>query len=114
MRVTILVRITSLLLYIWFFDVKHDLRRKARLVVGGHVVDIFDILVYSFTVKGVIIQLLYVITHKANLQQLCGNIGNAFPNAYTNEKVYVRKAGPEFGVNSGKTIIIIKVLYNLN
>ena len=68
------------------FDVKHDLRRKARLVAGGHLIDIADTPVYSSTVKGIGVQLLHVISHKANLKQLCGDIGNAFPNAYTNEK----------------------------
>ena len=39
---------------------------------------------------------------------LCGDIGNAFPNAYTNEKVicYIPCAGIEFGDLAGKFIII--------
>ena len=67
------------------FDVKQDLRRKCRLVAGGHLVDMMDIQVYSSTVISISIQLLHVISHKENLQQLCGDIGNAFPNAYTKE-----------------------------
>ena len=95
------------------FDVKHDLRRKARLVAGGHLIDIADTPVYSSTVKSISVQLLHVISHKANLKQLCGDIGNAFPNAYTNEKIFVRKAGVEFGEHAGKTIIIRKAVYGL-
>eukprot|EP00957_Ditylum_brightwellii_P027290 2063331-Ditylum_brightwellii.AAC.1 len=38
---------------------------------------------------------------------------NAFPNAYTNEKVFVARAGPEFGEHKEKCIIIRKALYGL-
>ena len=51
------------------FDVKKDLTRKARLVAGGHLVDIMNIQVFSSTVKSIIIQLLHVISHKDNLKQ---------------------------------------------
>ena len=95
------------------FDVKQSLQRKCRLVAGGHLVDMLDIQVYSSTVKSISVQLLHVISHKANLQQLCGDIGNAFPNAYTNEKVYIPKAGIEFGELAGKCIVIKKALYGL-
>ena len=40
-------------------------------------------------------------------------IGNAFPNAYTNEKVYIPCSGIEFGEFAGKCIIIKKALYGL-
>ena len=94
------------------FDVKHDLRRKARLVAGGHLVDVTEP-VYSSTVKSISVQLLHVIAHKAGMEQLCGDIGNAFPNAYTNEKVYIPVAGPEFGEHEGKAILIRKAIYGL-
>lgn len=95
------------------FDVKHDLRRKSRLVAGGHLVDLVDVPYYSSTVKTISVQLLHVIADKVGLKELCGDIGNAFPNAYTSEKVYVPKAGPEFGENEGKAIVIKKALYGL-
>lgn len=95
------------------FDVKHDLRHKARLVAGGHLVEVFDTPVYSSTVKSISVQLLHVIAHKVDLKQLCGDIGNAFVNAYTNEKVFVYRAGIEFGENAGKAIVIKKALYGL-
>ena len=94
------------------FDVKHDLRRKARLVAGGHLVHVTEP-VYSSTVKSISVQLLHVIAHKAGLDQLCGDIGNAFPNAYTNEKVYIPRAGPEFGEHEGCAILIHKAIYGL-
>ena len=79
------------------FDMKQSLQRKCRLVARGHLVDMMDIQVYSSTVKLISVQLLHVISHKSNLEQPYGDIGNMFPNAYTKEKVYIPKAGVEFG-----------------
>ena len=93
------------------FDVKQSLKRKCRLVAGGHLVDMMDIQVYLSTVKSISVQLLHAISHKANLKQICGDIGNAFPNAYTKEKVYILKAGVEFGEYAGKFIVTRKALY---
>ena len=45
------------------FDVKTDLCRKARLVAGGHLLEVFDTEVYSSTVKGISVKLLHVIAH---------------------------------------------------
>ena len=53
------------------WGVKQDLRRKARLVGGGHLVDPMDHNVYSSTVKGISVRLLQVIGHKAKLDCLC-------------------------------------------
>ena len=96
------------------FDVKADtLRRKARLVAGGHLLEALGVDVYSSTVKSISVKLLHVIAHSAKLDALCGDIGNAFPNAYTNEKVYVPKAGTEFGERAGMYIVIKKAVYGL-
>ena len=98
---------------VMIFDVKHDLRHKARLVAGGHLVDVLDNSVYSSTVKTISVHLLHVIAHKHKLEQLCGDVGNAFVNAYTNEKVFAI-AGPEFGKEQeGQVVIIVKALYGL-
>ena len=94
-------------------DVKQDLCHKARLVAGGHLVDSLDHDVYSSTVKGVSVKLLHVIAHKAGLTQLCGDVGNAFVNAFTNKKVYA-VAGKEFGeALEGCIIVVRKALYGL-
>ena len=100
----------TILHMVW--DVKQDLRRKARLVAGGHLVDALDHDIYSSTVKGISVRLLHVIAHKAGLEQLCGDVGNAYVNAFTNERVYAI-AGPEFGELEGQVIIIRKALYGL-
>ena len=95
------------------FDVKHYLRRKARLVAGGHLVDVLDNNVYASTVKGISIRILNVISHSMNLKQLGGDVSNAFVNACTNEKVWTI-AGPEFGKElEGSKIMIIKAIYGL-
>jgi hypothetical protein len=95
------------------FGVKQDLRHKARLVAGGHLVDALDHDIYSSTVKGVSVKLLHVIAHKAGMSQLCGDVGNAYVNAFTNEKVFA-VAGKEFGeALEGCIIIIRKALYGL-
>jgi hypothetical protein len=95
------------------FNVKQDLCHKARLVAGGHLVDSLDHDVYSSTVKGVSVKLLHVIAHKAGLTQLCGDVGNAFVNAFTNKKVYA-VAGKEFGeALEGCIIVVRKALYGL-
>ena len=94
------------------FTVKQDLRRKVRLVAGGHLIDALDHDIYSSTVKGVSVKLLQVIAHSASLDILCGDIGNAYVNAYTNEQVYAY-AGSEFGAKEGYVIIIKKALYGL-
>ena len=41
-----------------------------------------------------------------------GDIGNAYLEAYTKEKVYCI-AGPEFGDLAGHTLVIVKALYGL-
>ena len=52
------------------FAVKHDLRRKARLVTGGHLIELREQQVYSSTVKSISVKILHVIAHKQGLSQL--------------------------------------------
>jgi hypothetical protein len=83
------------------------------LVAGGHLIDVLDHNVYSSTVKGISVKILHVIAHQQKLKQLCGDVTNAFVNAYTNKKVYA-VAGLEFGEEAvGKIVIIRKALYGL-
>ena len=42
------------------------------------------------------VRLLLTISHKHKLKVMCGDVGNAFPNAPTNEKVCAA-SGEEFG-----------------
>eukprot|EP00957_Ditylum_brightwellii_P053197 4033677-Ditylum_brightwellii.AAC.1 len=89
------------------------MRQKARLVAGGHLVDILDNEVYLPNFKGISVKLLHVISQSAGLDVLCGDICNTNVNAYTTEKVYA-VAGPEFGPKlEGKMVVICKTLYEL-
>lgn len=95
------------------YDVKHDLRRKTRIVIGGHKVDATGLSRYSSVVQLASIRLLNIIAKAQNLQCLAGDIGNAYLNAETEEKVYV-VCGKEFGPElEGRLAIVRKGLYGL-
>ena len=94
------------------YEIKHDLRCKARLVVDGSRVDPRGLSTRSTVVKTVSIRLLDLIADAQNLQVLCGDIGNAFVTAHTEEKIYTR-VGPEFGARAGSVAVIVKALYGL-
>ena len=46
------------------FAIKQDLRRAARLVTGGHLVNAMNHNVYSLTIKDISMKLLHVVSHK--------------------------------------------------
>ncbi len=94
------------------FDVKFDLRRKARLVAGGHRTDppVDDI--YSGVVGMDTVRLGFVLANLNDLEVCAADIGNAFLYGKTQEKVYVI-AGKEFGPLHGQPLIIDKGLYGL-
>ena len=75
------------------FKVKQDGSQKARLVVGGHMVDPMGINPRSTVVKGISVHLLDLIAHRDNVGVLWVDIGNTFITADCMEKVYSR-AGP--------------------
>ena len=79
------------------FDVKkEDLRRKSRLVAGGHVVNSDMYQSYSSVVQTRTIRLLKTIAINQNMDIITGDIGNAFVQAFTDEKIWSR-CGKEFG-----------------
>jgi hypothetical protein len=94
------------------FAVKHDGRHKARLVAGGHLTDtpIDSICSSVVSLKG--IRLLTFIGELNKLGIWATDIGNAYLESRTKEKVYI-VAGPEFGDRQGHTLIIVKALYGL-
>ncbi|MGH3056398.1 MAG: reverse transcriptase domain-containing protein, partial [Gaiellaceae bacterium] len=94
------------------FTVKSGGRHKARLVIGGHVVDASHLMSYSSVVQGISIRLLCLIAKANDLRCLSGDIANAYVNAPTQERIYSR-AGAEFGPKQGCIIIIKKALYGL-
>ena len=71
------------------FNIKSDLRRKARQVTGGHLMELFETEVYLSTVKGIRVKLLHVISYEHNLKPFCGDVGNVLMIADTSEKCIV-------------------------
>ena len=94
------------------FDVKHDGRHKARLVAGGHMTPIPLESVYSSVVSLRGVRMLGFIAELNGLDLWATDIGNAYLESYTKEKVYI-KAGPEFGKRAGHYLVIAKALYGL-
>lgn len=94
------------------FEVKQDGRRKARLVAGGHLVELHGINAKSTVVKSISLRLLDIIAHRDNLKILCGDVTNAFITANCLEKVYAY-CGPEFQDRQGCKVIFKKALYGL-
>ena len=94
------------------FDVKHDGRHKARCVADGHLTEIPLGSVYSGVVSLRGLRLLVFLGELNGLGTWATDIGNAYLEAVTLEKVYIT-AGPEFGERQGHTLVIFKALYGL-
>jgi hypothetical protein len=94
------------------YAVKHDGRHKARLVADGHLTDVPVDSVYSgvMLLKG--LRMLIFLAELKGLQTWATDIGNAYLEAKTSEKIYFI-AGPEFGPLQGNTLVIFKALYGL-
>jgi hypothetical protein len=88
------------------FDVKNEDRRyKARLVVGGHKVDSSEYNTFSSQVDTLSVLLLFLVCKHQKLSLMTADVGNAFPTAPNQEKVWCT-AGPEFGTREGSKIEI--------
>ena len=95
------------------YEVKQqDLRRKARLVIGGHVVDSSMHTVYSSTIQSISVRLLMLVAAKTGLNIMAADIANAYVTAPCWEKIWT-VAGPEFGDKQGSVIRINRALYGL-
>ena len=94
------------------FAVKFDGRHKARLVADGHltlesVENIYSCVVSLRSLRWVIF------LGKLNKLDIWGaDIGNAYLEAFTDEKLYI-VAGPEFQELEGYILIFLKALYGL-
>ena len=94
------------------YDVKPTLARKARLVACGHLTDTPVDSVYSGVVSMRGFKICVFLSELNGLETWATDIGNAYLQAYTEEKVYVI-GGPEFDDREGHTLIISKALYGL-
>ena len=70
------------------FCVKQDLRRKARLVIGGHVVDATGHEVYASVMKQISSRMLMIMAQANGQDVEVGDIGNAYLYAKTDEKIF--------------------------
>ena len=91
------------------FAVKHDGRHKARLVAGGNLTPDPIESIYSGVVS---IRLVIFLAKLNNLEVWGADIGNAYLEAKTKEKLYV-VTGPEFEELEGHILVIYKALYGL-
>jgi len=94
------------------YAVKHDGRHKARPVAGGHLTETPIDSVYSSVVSLRGIRLLTFVAELNDLEVWATDIGNAYLEPYTQEKVYI-VAEPEFGNRQGRTLVIRKAFYGL-
>ena len=94
------------------FEVKMDLRRKARYVAGGHLTDPPTSMTYSTVVSRESVRIAFLLAALNNLNLLAGDIQNAYLNAPTTEKLYFI-AGKEWGADEGRPIKIVRALYGL-
>ena len=94
------------------FDVKQSLKQKARLVAHGDKTKPPRESVYSGVATMQSLRIICFLAELNGLEITGGDIGNAYLEAYTKEKVCFR-AGPEFGPLEGHLMIIEKTLYGL-
>jgi hypothetical protein len=91
---------------------KHDGRHKARLVANGNLTEIPINSVYSGVVSLKSLRTILFLAELNDLEAWATDIGNAYLEAKTSEKVFII-AGPEFNELEGHTLIIFKALYGL-
>ena len=94
------------------FAVKHDGRHKARLVAGGHLTPDPIESIYSGVVSIRSLRLVIFLAKLNNLEVWGADIGNAYLEAKTKEKLYI-VAGPEVEELEGNILVIYKALYGL-
>ena len=71
------------------FDVKADVTRKARLVTGGHLTDPPSSITYASVVSRESVRIAFLLAALNDLDILAADIGNAYLNARTREKIFI-------------------------
>ena len=94
------------------YAVKFDGRYKSRIVAGGHLTDTPLESVYSGVVSLRGVRLVLFLAELNGLEVYQSDVGNAYLESYTKEKVYVI-GGPELHELEGHILVIVKALYGL-
>ena len=92
------------------YAVKHDGRFKARLVADGHLTKEPVESIYSGVVSLRSLRMVVFLSQLNNLEIGGADVGNAYLEAYTDEKLCII-AGPEFKELQGHLLIMVKALY---
>ena len=92
------------------YAVKHDGRFKARLVADGHLTKEPVESIYSGVVSLRSLRMVVFLSQLNNLEIWGADVGNAYLEAYTDEKLCIM-AGPEFKELQGHLLIMVKSLY---
>ena len=94
------------------YDIKHDGRRKARLVAGGHLTDTPIDSIYLSVISLWGLRIVIFLAELNKMEIWTTNVGNAYLEAYTEEKVYII-GDSVFGDREGHCLVIVKALYGL-
>ena len=99
---------------LWAFAVKFDGRHRARCVAGGHITADLDNDLYSGTVDLETVRIAFVAAVLTALKIIAADVGSAYIQAFTIEKVYTI-AGPEWACLHMENVILIieRALYGL-
>ena len=92
------------------YAVKHDGRFKARLVADGHLTKEPVESIYSGVVSLRSLRMVVFLSQLNNLEIWGADVGNAYLEAYTDEKLCIM-AGPEYKELQGHLLIMVKALY---
>ena len=92
------------------YAVKHDGRFKARLVADGHLTKEPVESIYSGVVSLRSLRMVVFLSQLNNLEIWGADVGNAYLEAYTDEKLCIM-AGPEFKELQAHLLIMVKALY---
>ena len=92
------------------YAIKHDGRFKARLVADGNLTKEPVESIYSGVVSLRSLRMVVFLSQLNNLEIWGADVGNAYLEAYTDEKLCIM-AGPEFKELQGHLLIMVKALY---
>ena len=93
------------------FDIKIDLTRKARFIAGGHITNPPTFMTYAIVVSRDRVRIAFLLAALNNLEILAGDIGNAYLNAMTTEKIYYRAKNEWGPMIKGNVLVIVRALF---